>query len=441
MGSASGIELGPASCVLVNARAGVAGTEVSAVRVVDPVEWPAHVPGVIALLKAARKAKKLPRRARVVAWELQKPAPLSDPGVRALIKPVVAAGFAVDAVLTPAEALAAVSTARKRPNEGPIAWLSVNTHGAAIAIVKGSQVLFSKTLAWPYQATADTVKGQLLQRYSLVAHIGPHLKHGIQRVQEAHGGKVETVVTCGDLPDLRSLTMPLIEEMDIEVETLDTPDGLIGRGDVETERLAERAPAIRLACAAAVAPVARKGLRLPPWLAAGMLLAVVGVAAYVLVDPSTIVPVDARLAAEPEPAKPVAKPAAPVQESASAPASAPVAPTPVQTPEPRPDLAPAPRPAPARPTAGIVPPEKKGGQPLPPVPPVTSILIDSGRRLAMIGGEIVGVGDSVGPRVVVRIEATSVVLREPSGAEITVLLRPAGASAVKLLPFAEQDRR
>ena len=40
------------------------------------------------------------------------------------------------------------------------------------------------------------------------------------------GTPVDAVVTCGNLPELRSLTMPLIEELDVEVETLDSLEGL-----------------------------------------------------------------------------------------------------------------------------------------------------------------------------------------------------------------------
>ena len=443
MGSASGIELGPASCVLVSARAGADGTEVSAVRVIETAEWPGSGPALAESLKTIRKDKRLPRRARVVVWGLAKPAPLSDPAVRTAIKAVVVAGFKVEAVLTPAEALAAVASGRRRSNEGPIAWLSVNMHGAAIAIVHGSRILFSKTLAWSYDPSAQSVKAQLLQRYSFVAHIGPELKHAIDGVRTAHGLKVETVVTCGDLPDLRSLTMPLIEELDLEVETLDSADGLVARGEAAQDRFAEWAPAIRLACAAAVAPRARSAFGIPAVIAAGVLLGVAGWAAYVFVSGAPVLSVDTRVS----PAEQIQKSPAPLpQPPQQAPAGPPAA-TPLPETKPDPPVEPprqaaptAERPQP-RSTGGAVSPEKRGGQTLPPVPPVTSILIDNGRRLAMIGGSIVAVGDKVGPRVVVRIDATSVVLREPSGQEITVLLRPTGVDAVKLPPFAEQGRR
>jgi hypothetical protein len=434
MGSASGIELGPASCVLVSARASADGTEVSAVRVIEPAEWPGAGAALTATLKSIRKAKRLPRRARVVLWGVEKTAALSDPKVRAAVKPLVLAGFNVEAVLTPGDALAAVAATRRRPNEGPVAWLSVNMHGAAIAIVHGAKVLFSKTLAWSYDPSAQSVKAQLLQRYSFVAHIGPELKHAIERIRVGHALKVETVVTCGDLPDLRSLTMPLIEELDLEVETLDSPEGLIPRGEAAQERFAEWAPAIRLACAAAVAPVKRSAVAMPAAVAAGLLLAAAGVAAYVFVKGEPVVPIDTRVSPAAEIQTPKPAPAAEPKVERTPEPVVPVAPPVTETPKPA-DIA---RP---RSTAGTVPPEKRGGQPLPPVPPVTSILIDNGRRLAMIGGSIVAVGDRVGPRVVVRIDAASVVLREPSGQEITVLLRPAGVDAVKLPAFAEQGRQ
>jgi hypothetical protein len=55
------------------------------------------------------------------------------------------------------------------------------------------------------------------------------------------------------------------------------------------------------------------------------------------------------------------------------------------------------------------------------VPRVTAILVSAERRLATIGdGRIVGVGETVGRRVVVEIDERTVVLREPSGLRIRV---------------------
>jgi hypothetical protein len=58
------------------------------------------------------------------------------------------------------------------------------------------------------------------------------------------------------------------------------------------------------------------------------------------------------------------------------------------------------------------------------LPSVDGILIAGNRRLAIVGGEVVAAGDIVGVRAVSRIERDGVVLREPSGREIYVAIRP-----------------
>ena len=257
MGNATGIELGPDSCVLVAARAGATGSEVSAVHVIEPADFPGVGVALTEALRGARRQKKFPRRARVVLWSLEQPASVQDAVVRSAIRPLLAAGFRVEAVLTPTQALAAVASTRGRRTDGATAWLSINTHGAAIVIVRGSDTLFARTLSWTYSTGSISVREQLLQRYTFVSHIAPELKAGMAMVRTRDGVVVDTVVTCGDLPDLRSLTMPLIEELDLEVETLDSSAGLHAVGSASEDRFAEWAPTIRLACAAA----RRRGVR------------------------------------------------------------------------------------------------------------------------------------------------------------------------------------
>jgi hypothetical protein len=55
------------------------------------------------------------------------------------------------------------------------------------------------------------------------------------------------------------------------------------------------------------------------------------------------------------------------------------------------------------------------------VPRVTAILVANDRRFATIdSGQVVGVGDVIGRRIVVGIEEKAVVLREPSGVILRV---------------------
>jgi hypothetical protein len=56
-----------------------------------------------------------------------------------------------------------------------------------------------------------------------------------------------------------------------------------------------------------------------------------------------------------------------------------------------------------------------------PIPRVVAILVAQDRRFATIEkGQIVGVGDVIGPRIVVGIDEKALVLREPSGVLIRV---------------------
>ena len=110
-------------------------------------------------------------------------------------------------------------------------------------------------------------------------------------VVKEKGQDVEAIVTCGTLADLRSLTMPLIEELDTEVETLDSLDGLTVNPPA-SDKLSEVAAAIRIACAGAIArptrsllgsPVAA-GSVLPKVLAAAVAGALVVGAAWFLIS-------------------------------------------------------------------------------------------------------------------------------------------------------------
>lgn len=530
MAAITGIELGPDSCVLVRAQLVRGATEVSNVHIVGAGDWPSQDVAVADLLRRVRREKGFPRSARVVAWGLPDSASASDPATRGALRPLLSAGFRIQTVMSPPHALALLAVTRPRGGAAAAAWLALNRNGAAIAIVRGGELLFARTFEWAFKGSAIGSQAQLLERYSLVAHLAPELRRGVDLVRTKHGVAVECAVTCGNLPDLRSLTMPLIEELDLEVETLDSAEGLAIAGQAKTQGIAELAPSMRLAAASATAPAtARRVAGLPAWaVAAAGLVLVTGVVwwGYSRRSAQPIRPVAQRAAAAPaardtsvrKPANPrlltgpaksaaATHPANPVtpkkipdttpartaqSQSASASSGKQVQPAAVPAPKriekshpvvpsvtttkkveaSRREVATSRRRAggvePARtPTAGrtaAAPPQRQSQppvakqsttpppattskiptasadtklaprppsgqtrpQPRPldaPVPAVTSILISSDRRLAVIDGAIVSVGDAVGPRVVVRIEQTAVVLREPSGFELRVPLR------------------
>ena len=133
-----------------------------------------------------------------------------------------------------------------------VAALSLNSHGAAIAIVSGTEVIHSRIVEWSLGTPFVGQRGarsELLDRYLLVAQLAPQLQHDIDLVRPVHGVTVTSVVACGNLPDLRSIAMLLIEEMDLEVETLDSAE-LLDPG-AAPGTLADSVASLQLAAAVA----------------------------------------------------------------------------------------------------------------------------------------------------------------------------------------------
>jgi hypothetical protein len=452
MASTTGIEIGPRSCTLVDVRPGGSGTAVvKTLHIIGRDEWPAHEAARADLLRSVRRTARLPHRAAVVAWDLPGAAG-EGASAHAARRVIESAGFRIDRILSPPEALARVARQRRRQGApDATVWTSLNLHGAAIAVVFGGDLLFARTFPWTYDPRVMDSRAVLLQRYSLIAHLGPEVRHGIDVVRASNGSTVDGVVTCGDLPELRSLTMPLIEELDVEVETLDSTEGLQAAGKVNAQRLMDAAPAIRLACAAALANAERGAAPRPPALAATMAqkeepsalmraataLVLTGALAWgvfsfrtVLMTPAVrpmpvadrrapVLPPRAMRPSESPP--PIVDRRGPAQAADERSESTPVSTVLSVSTTPQ---------APRQPSADAAPRTRAASRaPLKdPLPEVDSILIDQDRRLALIGGAVVGVGDPVGRRTVVGIDRDGVTLREPSGLVVRALVRSRRAS-------------
>ena len=482
MATITAVELGPDTCAL--ARTSVRGGVVHllAAEMLEPAAFPGAEAFATALTKA-RRALRLPRRCRVVVWGLPEGANRENVEVKPLLAPLVAAGFKVERVVSPCNALAALARLKSSRGEGSMCWLAVNRGGVAIVVVRPGSQIYAHSFVWDSSIGNTGSQARLLQRYSLVSFLSPEIKRAMAEARKA-GSPVNVVVTCGNLPDLRSLTMPLIEELDVEVEPLDSLEGLAVKPEA-ADKLAAFAAAIRLACAAAIA----RGSR--PWdptrrrsgaraylrtAALAAVLAIVGLGlAYqwymmprsaapaaperqsqptrVLPSPVASAPPalgvpsqtsrietrgsragqpgnDAR-SSVPDPRAPAPKPSPPVVGARPPTVKAPAS---VVPPASRPSTTGLNTPAPPadKPEAGSVArtaaPGKAGvARVLPPaplrdaIPRVTAILVSRERRYATIeGGQIVGIGDLLGRRTVVGMDERSVVLQEPSGVQIRV---------------------
>jgi hypothetical protein len=250
MRSITAVEIGADTCALASTSEQGDDLRVSAAATLDPAEFQG-IDAFTAALEQTRRSLKLPRSCRAVVWGLPDGATRKDPGVAPLIEPLTRAGFKVKRVVTPCNALGALARLRTSRTGDAMCWLGINRNGVAIVVIRPGKLLYSHSFAWNSNVGASGSQARLLQRYSLVAFLAPEVRRAIAAAKQK-GAVVEGIVTCGNLPDLRALTMPLIEELDIEVETLDSLEGLVMIPEL-ADRLSEVAPAIRLACAGAFA--------------------------------------------------------------------------------------------------------------------------------------------------------------------------------------------
>lgn len=251
-----GIELGPTRCALVLVEDGRdAGGEVRVVahHVVKYME----TGDLSGDLKRLRVSHRLPRRARVVLWPRE-----GDPGVtpvdrsgtaggfspglwhvRERLRPLVRAGFRITGAITPAQALAALVSLGGAP--GAVGGLAVDERAGSLAIVGREGLIDSRVFAWKFPAPG--ADAPLLSRYAFAAQVLPQLRRAIDAARDTHAARVEKIVLCGPAPALRALASPMIEELDVEIETLD------GSGGVVSDAEPDAAASAQLAAGAAVA--------------------------------------------------------------------------------------------------------------------------------------------------------------------------------------------
>ena len=465
MASLTAIEFGADTCALARTAVRQGEVRLFAVEALDPAAFPGDESFTVAVRKA-RKALKLPRRARVVLWGLPEGADRRDVAVKQLLLPLTRAGFRVESVVSPSDALAALARVRPPRGEGATCWLAINRRGVAIIVVRPGKRLYEHSFVWDSNVGSMGSQARLLQRYSLVSYLSPQIKRAMAEARKL-GTPVSAIVTCGNLPDLRSLTMPLIEELDVEVETLDSLDGLVVKAP-ESDKLTESAPAIRLACAGAIAretrpwneSTRRSAHRNAALLRVAAVIAIIAAAGYAWYwlrdarpgidsqsSASSRTATNPPAAVPPSRSSPASQPATPPVQS---PPKAAAVPAPIPQPPPRSAIDPAPSvpvtqgparvPAAPQPAPPVNPPSPRADNPgagtgpagsspagtMPAllkdaVPRVTAILVANDRRFATIdSGQVVGVGDVIGRRIVVGIEEKAVVLREPSGVILRV---------------------
>lgn len=377
----------------------------------------------------------------------------SKQAVSTALQPLLTAGINVDSVATPADALTSLARSRQAfaAPGGIDAYVALEETVTCIALVRDGALVAARELPWGYGASPAGGGEPAARGEDTAARLADALTEFVADLG-ASPKAVTQVSICGSLPNLRTMTVPLMERLDIEVEALDSLFGIdADRLPEDGNQFRERAAELRLAWAAGAAgrgPIdlmrdarQRKAramfarVAVVAGLAAGLAVGLfversswwrvsrptsAAVVAPIKVVPVPVpAPVPAAVAVKLEPAKPVATiepPKPPPQQPSTVEPPVviaiarpvPLAAPPVVTP-------PVARPAPVRSVARAQP---KPAVDVPPAPfdaSLGSILYSPDRRLAIVDGRILGLGDEVKGALIVDITPTTVLLRDAQG--------------------------
>jgi hypothetical protein len=180
----------------------------------------------------------------------------------ARLQPLLDAGVTVESVTTPALAHASlVGQRRALLPDAVVAVLSVNAQATAITVVHGPVVLFARELPWGDQTDGPSRDRDSAARAAFISRVAAELRRSLVYVRQHQKVDVSRVLVCGDLFDLRSLTGPLVNELALDVETLDVGEDLdLSKLPEPSDSFRSRLGAWRTALALAADPSPRPGL-------------------------------------------------------------------------------------------------------------------------------------------------------------------------------------
>lgn len=142
--------------------------------------------------------------------------------VAAALRTVTSAGVKVRSIVTPALALMSLARTRRRitPAGAIEAYVAFEQAGTAMALIRDASLVAARELDWGYQS----VRG-LRPREDAASRLGEALTAFFSDCG-VPPREISQVCICGGLPELRNMTLPLMEQLDVEVEPLDSLFGV-----------------------------------------------------------------------------------------------------------------------------------------------------------------------------------------------------------------------
>ena len=168
--------------------------------------------------------------------------------VAAALRPLTAAGLKVRSIVTPALALMSLARMRRRITAPGMAeaYVALEEAGTAIALVRDGALVAARELDWGF---LDDERAR--SRDEVASRLGDAIEeffgdYGVR------ASAVAQVCVCGGLPELRSMTLALTQQLDVEVEPLDSLFGIdVDHLPEPSDEFRERAVDLRLAWAVA----------------------------------------------------------------------------------------------------------------------------------------------------------------------------------------------
>jgi Tfp pilus assembly protein PilN len=175
----------------------------------------------------------------------------SSTEVRRRIQPFVEAGFVVDGVVTPALALTSIARSQRDGLTGTAnAYVALTPRATCLAIIRDGVLLFVREMAWGHHGDAGPASQE-----DLGARLASEVRRSVLFFKQTFRASVDSVVLCGDMPNLRVLTGPLGEALTVPVQTLDSLVGIDAAAVPEpAERFRSNVAALRLAIAVGADP-------------------------------------------------------------------------------------------------------------------------------------------------------------------------------------------
>ena len=142
----------------------------------------------------------------------------------AALAPLVSAGVRIQSVLTPAAALQALASVRQGPAHGLEAYVALAETATCIAVMRDGALVAAHDFQWGY--LDDASEGEVRPRDDIARRLAEEIQASAAACRERGAPLLTQVSVCGGLPDLRSMTIPLMEQLDVEVEALDSLAGI-----------------------------------------------------------------------------------------------------------------------------------------------------------------------------------------------------------------------